>query len=193
MISGLILAAGESSRMGRDKALLHYHGRTFLETAIAVLREAEIHPIVVVLGHHADEIRGAVNLETTQVFINKDYRLGQTSSLQAGLRALTDPQIEAAVLWLVDHPAVSTQTVRELINKFLETRAPLAMPTYHGERGHPVLIARALFDELLRLAPGEGANAVMRRHRDETAWIEVNDPGVLEDIDDPDSYRHLQK
>jgi molybdenum cofactor cytidylyltransferase len=192
MIAGVVLAAGESSRMGRDKALLVFRGRTFLETSISTLREAGVEPIVVVLGHHAQEIRRAANLERVQVVVNENYSHGQTSSLQAGLLALADPKIEAAMLWLVDHPAVSTETVGLLMAKFRETHASVIIPRYRGERGHPVLISRDLFAELLQLSPGEGANAVMRKHRDETTWLEVNDAGVLEDIDDPESYRQLQ-
>jgi len=87
-IAGLVLAAGESSRMGRDKALLPYHGRTFLEMVVAKLREAGISRVGVVLGHHAGEIRRAVSLPGVEVVTNCDYLRGQTSSLQAGLAAL---------------------------------------------------------------------------------------------------------
>src|SRR5512146_1464553 len=87
-IAGLVLAAGESSRMGRDKALLEYRGRTFLENIIHALREAGIARVVVVLGYHAEEIRQNTDLQNSEVVINQDYRSGQTSSLQAGLRAL---------------------------------------------------------------------------------------------------------
>ena len=97
MIAGLILAAGESSRMGRDKALLPCHGQTFLENIIHTLREAGIERIAVVLGHHAEEIRQAVHLEGIEVVINSEYQRGQTSSLQAGLRALRDVQLKPAV------------------------------------------------------------------------------------------------
>ena len=88
MIAGLILAAGESSRMGTDKALLVYRGRTFLENIIATLQQARVERMVVVLGHHATEIQRAVNIAAIDVVINQDYRRGQTSSLQEGLRAV---------------------------------------------------------------------------------------------------------
>lgn len=192
MIAGLILAAGESSRMGQDKALLAYRGSTFLETAIATLRAAGVAPIFVVLGHHADEIRRATNFQGAEVVVNENYSLGQTSSLQAGLRALANPEVEAVVLWLVDHPAVSAETVGKLIAHYRESKAPVVIPRYQKERGHPVLIARALFHELLGLGPSEGANTVIRKHRSETQWVEVDDRGVQLDIDDPESYRLLK-
>ena len=220
MIAGLILAAGESSRMGRDKALLLYQGRTFLETIIATLREAGIDRIAVVLGHHAQEIRQAANLVEAKVVINAEYRRGQTSSLQAGLRALieikprssiaaaapppgtagqggdgdiaaTAGEPEAVVLCLVDHPAATSTTARMLVESFRTSRAPLAIPTHQGQRGHPVLLSRALFEELLGLGPEQGANLVVRKYRDQTSLVEVDDAGILLDVDDDAAFRRL--
>ena len=192
MIAGLILAAGESSRMGTDKALLAYRGRTFLENIVATLREAGVEKIAVVLGHHAEQIRRGVNLEGAEVVVNQDYARGQTSSLQSGLRALASPGLEAVVLCLVDHPAVRSGTIRKLITDFQESSAPLVIPTFRAQRGHPVVIARELFDELLRLGANEGANAVMRKHRATTRFVESDDPEILLDVDDLKSYRELR-
>ncbi len=192
MIAGLILAAGESSRMGRDKALLTYRGRPFLETILATLRAAGIDHITVVLGHHAAEILRAANLAGAEVTVNPDYQRGQTSSLQAGLRALDAPDLEAVVLALVDHPTVSAETVRTLVGAYSESRAPVVIPTRQGRHGHPVVVSTALFPELLGLQPHEGANTVIRRHRDATRFIEVSDEGVLLDIDDTETYDGLE-
>lgn len=192
MISGLLLAAGESSRMGRDKALLDYRGKTFLEHILATLREAGLERTVVVLGHHAEEIRRAVNLAGAEVVVNQDYRLGQTSSLQAGLRALVQPETDAVVLCLADHPAVSADVVKQLVAAFQETAAPVVVPTYQGQRGHPVLIARALFDELLGLNARQGANTVIREYSGATHCIEVQDSSILLDVDDPKAYLDLR-
>ncbi len=191
MIAGLILAAGESSRMGRDKALLTYQGQTFLETIVTRLRQAGVEPIAVVLGHHAEEIQRAVKLEGVEMVVNRDYQRGQTSSLQAGLRALDASNAEAVVLCPVDHPAFSAATVRRLIEAFGQNHLPAAIPTFQGQRGHPVLIGRKLFGELLALPAGQGANSVMRQYRDATVFIEVEDPGILLDVDDPETYSEL--
>lgn len=193
MIAGLVLAAGESSRMGQDKALLTYRGRTFLETVLATLREADLSPIAVVLGHHAEEIQQAVKLKDVEVVINPDYRRGQTSSLQAGLRAVENPDLEAVVLCLVDHPAVSPATIHELMRELHSSRAPVVIPTHDGRRGHPVILGRALFNELLGLDPSVGANSFIRKYRDETRLVIVPDPGILFDVDDRDSYRRLKE
>ncbi len=141
MIAGLILAAGESSRMGQDKALLTYRDRTFLETIISILREADVSRVAVVLGHHAEEIQRGVKLEDVEVVINPEYHRGQTSSLQAGLRALESADLEAVVLCLVDHPLISADTVRALVASFRRSGAPVVIPTFQNQRGHPVLLA----------------------------------------------------
>jgi molybdenum cofactor cytidylyltransferase len=191
MIAGLILAAGESSRMGTDKATLTYRDRTFLELVVQTLREIDIERIAVVLGHHAQEIQRHVKIEAAQVLVNPDYKSGQTSSLQVGLRSLIADDIEAIVLCLVDHPAVSAETVRRLVATFRECGAPVVIPTCRGRRGHPVLIGQQIFDELLRLATDTGADSVVRKYRQATQFVEVEDEGVVIDVDDPESYRWL--
>lgn len=199
-IAGLVLAAGESSRMGQDKALLLYRGRTFLETIVAKLREAGIGRVAVVLGHHADLIRGAADLTGVEVVVNTHYERGQTSSLQAGLAALTAESPRgslyrasprALALCLVDHPAFAPATVGALAAAFARTGAPVVIPTCGGRRGHPVLIAEALFGPLLALPPAEGANTAIRAWRAETQFVEVADPGILLDVDDAAAYRAL--
>jgi molybdenum cofactor cytidylyltransferase len=192
-VAGLILAAGASQRMGRDKPLLLYRGRTFLETVIATLREAGASPLAVVLGHHAAGIRRAVDLTGVEVVINADYRRGQTSSLQAGLRALEAAKPAAIVLGLVDHPAVPAEVVRRLIAAWQESRAAVVIPTHGGRRGHPVVVAAALFPELLALDPAQGANAVLRRYGELTRLVEVADPGILIDVDDPAAHHRLEE
>jgi molybdenum cofactor cytidylyltransferase len=192
MIAGLILAAGESRRMGRDKALLTYHGRSFLETIISNLGAAGIEKVTVVLGHHAEAIQRAANLSAVRVVINHEYQRGQTSSLQLGLGAAAADSPEAVILCLVDHPAVSPEVIARLRESFESTRPPVLIPTYKGERGHPVVISQKLFPELLALLPVEPANAVIRKYRNETQFVEVADRGILIDVDDPPTYERLK-
>ena len=193
MIAGIILAAGESQRMGRDKALLTYHGKTFLETILQNLSAAGIDKITVVLGHHAELIQAKVNLAAAQVVVNREYERGQTSSLQAGLEAMATDQPDAVMLCLVDHPAVSAEVIAKLKQQFESTRPPVLIPTHRGERGHPVVISKALFPELLALSPGEPANAVIRKYRPETQFLEVADRGILIDVDEPRTYERLEE
>ncbi len=191
MIAGLVLAAGESTRMATDKALLEFRGRTFLETVVEKLREGGIERIAVVLGHHAQEIQSAVKPPGALIIVNPEYRRGQTSSLQAGLKSLAGSNPEAVVLALVDHPAFSPETLRRLIVTLRTSNAAVAIPTYQGKRGHPILIGHALFEELKGLDPGEGANTVIRKYRTATEFVEVDDPGILLDVDDQKTYLSL--
>lgn len=190
-IAGLVLAAGESSRMGSDKALLPFRGSTFLEVILRNLRAAGIDRRVVVLGHHAEEIERRTNLAGAQVALNPSYREGQTSSLQAGLRALQEARPEAVLLCLVDHPAVSAEVMRQICAGFFNSRAPVVIPVFQGHRGHPVLVSRLLFQKLLDLKAGEGANGVIREHFDAACWVETQDSAILMDIDEADDYEQL--
>jgi molybdenum cofactor cytidylyltransferase len=96
------------------------------------------------------------------------------------------------VLCLVDHPAFEPATLSALLETFERTAAPVVIPTLGGRRGHPVLIARSLFGPLLALGEGQGANTVIRACADRTELVEVSDPGILIDVDDPETYRQLE-
>jgi len=174
--------------MGRDKALLAFRGTTFLGHLIAVL-QPRVDPLIVVLGHHADRIRDALPTGP-RIIINQDYEHGMLTSLQAGIRALP-PSAEAALFTLVDHPAVSETTVEELIAQFLRHAPALAIPRYGERRGHPVIAARRILDEILALAPDQSAKQVIRSHRSDTLFLDVEDEGILRDIDLPEQYEAL--
>ena len=189
-IAAVVLAAGESSRMGADKPLLMYRGRTFLDNIVSVLREAGIRRVVVVLGHHADLIQQSIDLSTVEVVVNQDYRRGQTSSLQAGLRAAGIGP-DAVVLCLVDHPAISAGTIKQLIQHFKSTGKPVVIPQLNGKHGHPVLVGRELFGQIAALGSDQGADNVIHNYRGGTDFVEVSDPGILIDVDDAESYLKL--
>lgn len=190
-IAAVVLAAGASSRMGSDKALLMYRGKTFLEKIIFALREASVRRIVVVLGHHAELIQQSIDLSSVEVVVNQDYRQGQTSSLQAGLRALGANEPEGMLLCLVDHPVIATSTVKKLIQCFKSTGKPVVIPQLNGKHGHPVLLGREVLGQIAALGPGQGADIVIHRYRPQTEFVEVRDPGILIDVDDPESYFKL--
>ncbi|MGH9356343.1 MAG: nucleotidyltransferase family protein [Terriglobia bacterium] len=190
-IAGLVLAAGESSRMGRDKALLKYRGKTFLEAIVANLQQAGVPRIIVVLGHHAVEIQRQIDLSGVEWVVNPAYRLGQTTSLQAGLRIVAGAGVDGVMLCLADHPAAGAEVMRGLIEQFKETNGPVVIPVYQGTRGHPVMIGCTLFPELMALGVDDGANSVIRKHQATTRWLEVQDPGITFDVDNPEDYRRL--
>ena len=192
MIAAVVLAAGKSSRMGRDKALLPFRGSTFLESIVSTLQSIPVDRIVVVLGYHADEIQAAIPLQkVVEVVVNPRYREGQTTSLLEGIYAVDSENLKGILLCLVDHPLISTDVVHMLQQAFREKRPPVVIPTYQGRRGHPVIFSRALFEEFRTLAPQEGANQVARRHRAETLFVEVQDDAILRDVDTPADYEQL--
>jgi molybdenum cofactor cytidylyltransferase len=183
--AGLILAAGESRRMGSPKALLMYRGATFLDR-LAGLLAVRCRPVLVVLGAAADQIRAGAACSATFV-LNADYARGQTSSMQCGLRAVP-ADAEGVLFTLVDHPAVAAQTIDALLSG---PPALLRVPRYRGRRGHPVWFSRELIAEFLRLPEGGSARDVVGSHAAETKFLDLDDPGIAGDIDDPEAYRNL--
>jgi molybdenum cofactor cytidylyltransferase len=183
--AGLILAAGESRRMGQPKALLPLNGHTFVQNLIEILSQF-CGEVVVVLGHNPEPIRRAIG-DSATVVINHNYSLGQFSSMQTGLRALP-ASIDGLLFTLVDHPAPLPSTVLSLISM----EAPISIPVYYGRKGHPVFFRRDVLTEFMGLSPDSQASVVSRRHAMETRLVKVDDPGILDDIDDPDALRHFR-
>jgi molybdenum cofactor cytidylyltransferase len=189
-ITGVILSGGASRRMGTPKALLRFQNETFLDRLIRVF-SAVCDPIIVVVGQHADRIESGVERGRQVLFaVNPDPERGMLSSLQCGL-ALVPADAEAAMFLPVDHPHIALDTVQEVAALFQRDRAPVTVPTYLGEHGHPVCIARPLIDELLALPPEAKASDVIHRHVPATLYVEVADPAVVTDVDDPAAYADL--
>lgn len=179
--------------MGRDKALLPLGRETFLEHLIEVLR-GEVRPLLVVLGHHAEQIEERIAaLADVRIVRNPDYKGGQLSSLQAGIRALTNEPVTGALVCLVDHPAVTKEVVRVLLEGFEKHPTNILIPTCEGRRGHPVLFPARLFPELLDTPLEEGARVVVRRHAAEVELVETGEEGILLDVDRPADYEALRE
>ncbi|HEY1341819.1 MAG TPA: nucleotidyltransferase family protein [Bryobacteraceae bacterium] len=184
--AGLILAAGESRRMGSPKALLRYRDETFLDTLIGLFAR-RCAPVIVVLGADAERIRGSAT-RPAEFILNERYKLGQTTSMQCGLRAVP-PDASAVLFTLVDHPAVRAETIDALLAG--EPNALIRVPRYDGRRGHPIWFSRALIPEFLAMPENGAARDIVRGHAAETEFLDLADPGILADIDDPEAYRAL--
>jgi molybdenum cofactor cytidylyltransferase len=189
-IAGLILSGGASRRMGTPKALLRFQNETFLDRLIRLF-SLVCRPVVIVVGQHARDIQAGIERGSEAVFaVNPDPERGMLSSLQCGLEAVPG-DAEAVLFMPVDHPNLQSSTLDALVARFLAERAPVTVPIYAGEHGHPVCITRPLISELLALPPSSMASDVIHRYVDRTSYIEVADPAVVTDIDNPEAYAEL--
>ena len=170
--------------MGRPKALLPFRGGTFL-SALAGTLGSLCAPVIAVFGFDGDAVAAGAPAAVVPV-INRDYRLGMLTSLQAGLRALGE--IRSHVLFtLVDHPAVTSQTVESLI----AADAGIAIPRLAGRRGHPVLLQPDIAREFLAEPLTSKVRDVIDRHAARIRYVDVADPGICDDVDDPEIYLAL--
>lgn len=188
MLSAILLAAGESRRMGSPKALLHYQGQTFIERICTAFLTAGVDELIVVLGARAEEIARVLPVHPAlRTVVNSRYAQGQLSSLMVGIGALS-PESEAAVVNLVDHPMVSSETIKAVIASFRAAPLPIVIASYQGKRGHPVLFASQVYGEILAAPLDQGAKVVVRKDPARVREIPLDDPGILADIDTPEDY-----
>ncbi len=188
-ISAVLLAAGLSSRMGQQKALLPWQGRTLLESQIAALLDAGVSEVVVVLGYHAERLRSlAEAFPKTTTALNLRYKTGRSSSVRAGMR-FVDPSAEAILVLSVDQPR-RADTMHRVIAAHAKGRSLITYPSYQGKGGHPIVFAIRLLPELLRVRESrQGLREVVERHRTEVRKMELDDPDVLLDLNQPEDYQ----
>jgi len=197
MIAAVVLAAGESSRMGRPKALLPIDGVRFIEKIVSSFQSTKVGKILVVLGHNAEEMRQKIADLPVLIVVNNEYKKGQLSSLVAAIRDIQSRQssaeLDGILVHLVDHPYVNPILVDVMIDRFYESKKLIVVPRYHGRRGHPVIFSRSLFSELQDTPLDQGAKAVVHAHQKDTLEIDTEDEGVTIDIDTPEKYRQFVK
>jgi len=188
MINAIILAAGESQRMGKPKPLLKFEDKTFLEQIISVLKLSDADRVTVVLGAEAETIKKSIDLSGTNVVINKDYQKGQLSSLIVAIKDAPD-EMEVILVCLVDNPFITREVVNEIISKFKETNKPIIVPVFNKERGHPTLFSKSLFNELLNAPEEQGARYVLYSNEEKILELETSESGILIGIDTPADYK----
>ncbi|MGC2111120.1 MAG: NTP transferase domain-containing protein [Candidatus Korobacteraceae bacterium] len=191
-IGAIVLAAGMSSRMGEPKQLLRLGERTVLQQTLENLRGSRVDEIILVLGFAAEKIAAHLAAEGVKVVINPQFGEGMGSSLRTGLAAL-DPQVSAALVVLADQPFVRPATLNQLIEGYIESGAQIAIPTYRGFRGNPVLLDRSVFAEVMALTGDVGCRAIFGSHTEGIVKVPADDVGVLLDIDDKDDFERLQR
>jgi len=191
VIAALLLAAGESRRMGRPKALLPWEGRSLLEYELAQVAASRIDEVVVVLGHRAGELLPLCRGPKVRVVVNPHYRQGPSTSLRAGVAALP-AGVGAIVVLRVDQPRPQS-LLDALLEAHLTQGSLITIPTYEGRRGHPPIFAPSLLPELAAVREeGQGLREVLRRHAQEVQEVAVDSPFVLLDINRPEDYERAR-
>jgi len=186
-VTGLVLAAGGSQRLGTPKQLLPYGDATLLDHVLATARECTFDQLLCVIGGSADQVRARVDLNGATVVENRHFGEGCSSSIAAALTAV-DPQADLLVLMLGDQPGVTAAIVQAVIDNRGE--AQLAACSYDSGRGHPLAFARAMFDELAALHGEKGVWKLLDRHAE--AVVDVPVPGPIQrDVNTDDDYRAL--
>ncbi|HLG57414.1 MAG TPA: nucleotidyltransferase family protein [Vicinamibacterales bacterium] len=198
MLPGIILAAGDSTRMGSPKAVLQApDGDSFVVRIIRTLHTAGVAELVVITGKDHDAIVDAIARSglhaSLRIERNPDPSRGQLSSLLVGMAAVVTPSTEGLLMTLVDVPMVKASTVTDVIAVWRRTRAPIVRPAIGDRHGHPVIFDRAVLDELRRAPMNEGAKSVVRAHATEIVNVSVADEGCLMDIDTPSDYDAARK
>lgn len=184
----LVMAAGRSNRMGQPKLLLPWGDGTVLDATLSVLRATRVAAVIVVVGAAADATAAIAAAHGATAVYNPDYAAGELiSSVQCGLRA-APADASAVLIALGDMPCVQPATIDRLIAAFAAGAGSIVVPLYAGQRGHPVLFGRDHFPALRNLAWDQAPRAVMRAAASAVCELPVADPGVLIDLDDPETY-----
>jgi CTP:molybdopterin cytidylyltransferase MocA len=190
MIAATILAAGASSRMGFPKALLSFHGMTFLQSILDATEALAVQRYVVV-GPESDKILSRHDLRDVTVLHNTEMETGPIGSIRASVQAVLHHPVDGLVVWPVDFPHVAVETVGKLIDRFRAVDTAVVVPVLDGRRGHPVLFGRAVFQELLAPSGNEGANVVVRADPTRVTEVLVEDRAVLDSLNTPEAYQDL--
>lgn len=183
MISAIVLAAGKSTRMGQQKMMMPWGETTVLGQVIETLKRANVDDIIVVTNSTVAETIS--NLKSPITLNNSGEML---SSIQTGLQA-QKPSAEAALICLGDQPQVQERCVRSVCETFKSSGANLVVPSYQMRRGHPWLVARPLWDEILHMREPETMRDFLNAHHADIHYIEMDTPSILQDLDTPEDYR----
>ncbi len=195
MISGILLAAGESKRMQPDfKPLLKWGKRTVVGECVHQLRNSQLADIFVVLGHREADVRARLAGTGVQFAVNEDYSNGMLSSIKTGL-AMLGPNTDAVLIALVDQPMVKSNVINKLIDAYGDGSKGIIIPTYKGKHGHPIIVSYGYFDEIMQLdeANPEGLRAFINAHKNDWLEVPVETSAVIEDIDVPEQYQQLSR
>ena len=187
----IILAAGQSNRLGKPKQLLKYQNKALLQHAIDTAKQSSVQSIIVVLGSNADIILNKVDISGTRMVKNTDWQNGMASTIGCGIRALLelDSTIDSAILMVCDQPFVTSDLLNSLIEKQKETGKSIIASQYGDTIGTPALFHKLFFAELMALKGDNGAKKIMMQHNDLLATVPFPEGSI--DIDTIDDYKAL--
>ena len=187
MISTIILAAGDSKRMGQPKMLLPWGKSTVLQTVISTFQAAGIQDILVVTGGAHNQVDALVG-QSVQIVFNENYARGEMlSSIQMGLNEIKS-ESHAVLIALGDQPQVQVISIQKILQEYKLTNAPLIAPSYQMRRGHPWLVTRKLWDEILNIPVGETSRDFLNRHARDIHYVQLDTRTILQDLDTPADY-----
>ncbi|MFD1040250.1 NTP transferase domain-containing protein [Virgibacillus byunsanensis] len=188
-ISAIVLAAGFSSRMGTLKALLPWQGIPLIQYQMEQLKNAGIVEIIMVLGHKADELAQVISPYDVKSVFNEHYRDGKSSSIKKGVSCMTDNPSGIFIL-AVDQP-VPSFILQKMVEHFRIDQPSIVIPSYQGKRGHPILFQGNLKEELLTVnEQSKGLRKVIQTYHDEISYLDVRDPAILLNLNEPNDYFH---
>lgn len=192
MIWAVVLAAGESRRMGRPKLLLPYGKETIIETVVRAVVGSSVDGTLVVLGAGRRGIEEKLRRFPVVMAVNREYRKGMFSSVLCGLGQL--PQTaRAAVLVLADQPGIPSKVIDSLIESFHREKKGLVIPVFRGKRGHPLLLDLKYRREVEGLSADVGLRGLLQKHPEDVREVRVSSPEILRDIDSPEDYREAKE
>jgi molybdenum cofactor cytidylyltransferase len=191
-ISAILLGAGESKRMGKNKLFLSWGKRTILDHCLQALLRSMVKEVVIVLNDQMKELDHRLDKKKVKVVVNPDYKNGMSTSIRCGLKAL-DPNSDGILIALGDQPFIKTRTINALIGAFGRAEGKIIVPSFRGRRGHPVIFHRKYEEELLRLRGDAGGKTIMMKHPEDVRIIPVKSEGVIRDIDTWEDYSRALK
>ena len=190
MISAILLAAGESKRMGQPKQLLPFRGSTLLGQIVENLLQSQAAETIVVLGSQAEKIIPQIAGEPVRIVVNQEFEQGMSSSIKCGLSHISEVA-DGVMIVLGDQPLIEKETIDLLIERHRQSERGIILPVYNGIRGHPVIFAMKYKDELMRLTGDIGGKQIVERHPSDVLEVEVDSESVVISIDAESDYQSL--
>jgi molybdenum cofactor cytidylyltransferase len=188
MICAVVLAAGESRRMGTQKLLLDYGGKSVIRHIVDQITASIVENVYVVTGHDSDQVTKELSDSPASVVINDNYKLGMLSSLRCGISA-TPEKCQAVLVALGDQPAITSKLINEIVEAYRNTDKGIVVPTYQGKRGHPVIVSMKYEDHILTRYDDVGLRGLLHEHSDDVFELTVSTPDVCSDMDIPADYK----